>query len=118
MKVNHNITSKQRRTIRVRSKVSGSADRPRLTVFRSNITTYLQVIDDVAGKTLAAANALMTKTDSKLTKMEEAVELAKSLAADLKKKKITKVVFDRGSYRYHGRVKAIADTVREAGIEV
>lgn len=118
MKVNHNITPKQRRTIRVRSKIRGSAERPRLTVFRSNVTTYLQVIDDAAGKTLAAANALMTKTDPKLTKMAEAIELAKSLAADLKKKKITKLVFDRGSYRYHGRVKAIADTVREQGIEM
>ncbi len=118
MKVNHNITPKQRRTIRVRSKVRGTNDRPRLTVFRSNVTTYLQVIDDVAGKTLAAANALMTKTDPKLTKMQEAIELAKMLATDLQKKKIGKLVFDRGSYRYHGRVKAIADTVREAGIEM
>lgn len=118
MKVNHNITTKQRRTIRVRSKVRGTAERPRLTVFRSNVTTYLQVIDDTAGKTLAAANALMVKTDPSLTKMAEAIELAKILVADLKKKKIMKVVFDRGSYRYHGRVKAIADTVRAEGIQV
>ena len=118
MKVNHNITPKQRRTIRVRSKVRGTAERPRLTVFRSNVTTYLQVIDDVAGKTLASTNALMTKTDPKLTKMAEAIELAKVLAAELKKKKIARLVFDRGSYRYHGRVKAVADAVREAGIEM
>ncbi len=118
MKVNHNITSKQRRTIRVRSKVRGTTERPRLTVFRSNVTTYMQVIDDTVGKTLAAANAKMTKTDPKLTKLEEAIALARSLATDLKKKKITKLVFDRGSYRYHGRVKAIADTVREEGIQV
>lgn len=118
MKVNHNITAKERRTIRVRSKVRGTTERPRLTVFRSNETTYMQVIDDTVGKTLAAANAKMTKTDTKLTKLEEAIELAKSLAADLKKKKIVKLVFDRGGNRYHGRVKAIAETVREQGIEM
>ncbi len=118
MKVNHNITTKERRMIRVRRKVRGTEERPRLTVFRSNVTTYLQVIDDSKGLTLAAANSKMTKTDSTLTKMEEAVELAKKLAADLKKKGISKLVFDRGSYRYHGRVKAIADVVRESGIEM
>lgn len=118
MKVNHNVTSRDRRIARVRAKVRGTAQRPRLTVFRSNETTYLQVIDDTVGKTLAAANAKMTKTDATLTKMQEAVELAKNLAADLKKKKITKLVFDRGGYRYHGRVKAIADTIREEGIQV
>lgn len=118
MKVNHNITPKQRRTIRVRSKVRGTSDRPRLSVYRSNVTTYLQVIDDVAGKTLVAANALMTKTDPKLTKMQEAIELAKMLAKELKKKDITKLVFDRGSYRYHGRVKAVADAIRESGIQM
>lgn len=118
MKVDHKITTKQRRTIRVRSKVRGTAERPRLTVFRSNVTTYLQAIDDVAGKTIVAANAKMVKTDPKLTKMNEAIELATVLAKALQKKGISKVVFDRGSYRYHGRVKAVADAVRAAGIEV
>ncbi len=118
MKVNHNLTQKQRRAIRVRAKVRGTADRPRLTVFRSNVTTYLQVIDDSAGTTLAAANALMTKTDPKLTKMQEAVELAKQLGAVLKKKNITQLVFDRGPYRYHGRVKAVAETMRQEGIQM
>ncbi|HSW89781.1 MAG TPA: 50S ribosomal protein L18 [Patescibacteria group bacterium] len=118
MKVNHNLTSRQRRTIRARSKVRGTTERPRLNVFRSNETTYLQVIDDTKGITLAAANAKMTKTEKSLTKLQEAIELAKNLAADLKKKKITKLVFDRGPSRYHGRVKAIADTVRENGIQM
>ncbi len=118
MKVNHNITTKERRTIRVRSKVRGTAERPRLTVYRSNETTYIQAIDDTLGNTLSAANAKMKKLKKELTKLEEAIELAKVLASDLKKKGITKLVFDRGSYRYHGRVKAIADTVRAQGIEM
>ncbi|MBP9699974.1 50S ribosomal protein L18 [Candidatus Woesebacteria bacterium] len=118
MKVNHNITNKQRRTIRVRSKVRGTAERPRLTVYRSNETTYIQAIDDTVGNTLSAANAKMKKLKKELTKLEEAIELAKVLASDLKKKGVTKLVFDRGSYRYHGRVKAIADTVRAEGIEM
>ena len=118
MKVNHNRTPKERRMMRVRSKIRGTTERPRLTVFRSNVTTYLQVIDDTVGKTIAAANALMAKTDPKLTKMEEAKVLAKILVKDLKKKNVSKLVFDRGSYRYHGRVKAIADTVREEGMEM
>lgn len=118
MKVNHNITPKERRQRRVRGKIRGTTERPRLTVFRSNVTTYLQVIDDSVGSTLAAANAKMTKTDASLTKMQEAIELAKALAKTLAKKKITKLVFDRGSYRYHGRVKAIAETIREQGIQM
>jgi len=118
MKVNHRITTKQRRVIRVRSKVRGTADRPRLSVFRSNQTAWLQLIDDEAGKTLVSATRKEVKSTTKegQRKMTEAIEIAKVLAQKALKKGIKKAVFDRGSYRYHGRVKAVADTVREAGV--
>lgn len=118
MKVNHTISQRIRREIRTRAKVRGTADRPRLTVFRSNETTYLQVIDDAAGKTLVAATKFDLKEKTALTKMNEAVAIAKVLADKAKKAKINALVFDRGGYKYHGRVKAIADTVRAEGIQV
>jgi large subunit ribosomal protein L18 len=110
------------RAKRVRGSLFGTAERPRLTVFRSNKNTYLQVINDEQGKTVAAANDLMlAKSDKKAatkTKMERAVILAEDVASQLKALQITKLCFDRGSYRYHGRLKTIAETVRAAGIQV
>lgn len=107
---------------RVRGKLFGTAERPRLTVFRSNKNTYLQVIDDEAGKTIASTNDLqLAKKDAKAmqgTKTERAQKMAAELVGQLKKLKVTKLCFDRGSYRYHGRLKAVADVVREAGIQV
>lgn len=120
-KINQNLTLAEKRARRVRAKVRGTAQRPRLTVYRSNKYTYLQVIDDEAGKTLASANDLsVKKTDVKVDgkKIENAVVVAQELAKQLKAKKITAIRFDRGSYRYHGRLKAVADTLRETGIEV
>ncbi len=117
MKVNHNLTSKQRRTIRIRSKVRGTAERPRVTVHRSNLTTRLQVINDEVGKTLVSA----TREDvakATGTKTELAIAITKALVEKMKKAHITRVVFDRGPYKYHGRVKAVADTLREGGIQV
>src|SRR6185369_1542339 len=98
-KVNHNFTKADKRRRRVRSKVRGTAERPRLTVFRSNIATYLQVIDDVAGKTIAAATSL--KVEKGQTKTQRAEAAATELAKKLKTLKVTKLVFDRGSYKYH-----------------
>lgn len=118
MKVNHNITSKERRVKRVRSKVRGTAERPRLTVYRSNETTYLQLIDDQKGHTLVSATGKEVKGADGLTKLQEAVEMTKVLVDKAKKLKISKAVFDRGAYKYHGRVKAVADTVRELGIQM
>lgn len=118
MKVNHNITTKMRRVTRTRSKVRGTGERPRLNVFRSNETTYLQVIDDAAGKTLASASGKEVKDHETLTKLSEAIEMTKVLANKVKKLGIKKLVFDRGPYKYHGRVKAVADTIREQGFEV
>jgi large subunit ribosomal protein L18 len=120
-KIKQNLTLAEKRARRVRGKISGTADRPRLTVFRSNKYTYLQVIDDQAGETLASANDISVKKagvklDGK--KMENAVVVAQELFKQLKTKKISAIRFDRGSYRYHGRLKAVADALREAGIEV
>ena len=99
------------RKLRIRAKVSGTHDRPRLAVFRSNTSIYVQIIDDNAGKTVLAS-----KTSGKT--VAKAKELGVLVAADLKKKHITAIVFDRGGYRYHGVVKALADSVREGGIKV
>lgn len=102
--------------MRVRAKVRGTMERPRLSVFRSNRFTYIQVINDQEGKTLAAVSSAVASAAG--TKMAEAKKAAEMLAEKMKKAKITKVVFDRGGYRYHGRVKAVAEVMREHGVEV
>jgi large subunit ribosomal protein L18 len=104
-----------RRHKRVRNHVRGSAERPRLVVFRSNRGISAQLVDDDAGKTLAAASWLNVKT--KGSKSDQATEVGKLLAQNAKKAGIERVVFDRGGYLYHGRVKALADAAREGGLE-
>ena len=103
---------------RIRKDLSGTADRPRLNVFRSNANITAQIIDDEAGKTLVSASTL--EKDLKI-KNGGNVEAAKIIGAEIakraKKAKITKVVFDRGGYLYHGRVAALADAARENGLE-
>ncbi len=106
-----------RRHERVREKIRGSAARPRLAVFRSLAHIYAQLIDDDAGRTLAAASSLETK-DGKQKKSEQAKAVGAALGARAKAKGIAQAVFDRGGYRYHGRVKALADGVRAAGVKV
>jgi len=106
-----------RRHARVREKVRGTAARPRLAVYRSLAQIYAQVIDDEAGKTLAAASSLDTK-DSKTKKSARAKAVGTAIGERAKKAGITEVVFDRGGYRYHGRVKALAEGVRAAGVKV
>ncbi len=101
---------------RVRTKVRGTAERPRLNVFRSNRFTYLQAINDQDGKTIASENSKGFSTAG--TKIEEAKATAKALAEKLKTAKVKKLVFDRGSYKYHGRVKAVAEVMREHGMEM
>jgi large subunit ribosomal protein L18 len=104
-----------RRHRRVRGKVSGTAERPRLVVFRSNRGIFAQLVDDEAGRTLASAgwNALGKAGGSK---GEQAAEVGKALAASAKKAGIEDCVFDRGGYLYHGRVKALAEAAREGGL--
>lgn len=107
---------RQRRHYRVRRKVAGMPERPRLTVFRSNRDIYAQVINDLEGRTLASASSAELK-DSKLSKREQAEKVGELLAGRAKEKNIERVVFDRGSYLYHGRVKALAEGARKGGIQ-
>lgn len=104
-----------RRHTRLRKKVSGTPERPRLSVFRSNVHIYAQVIDDVAGHTLAAASTV-EKESSDGTKTEQASAIGKLVAQRALDAGVTKVVFDRGGFHYHGRIKALADAAREAGL--
>ena len=108
--------ARHRRHRRVRGKVFGSAERPRLVVFRSNRGIEAQLIDDLEGKTLAAASWLNLKS-FKGSKTEQAAEVGKLLAQNAKKANVETVVFDRGGYLYHGRVKALADGAREGGLQ-
>jgi len=114
-KVKKNKAQEERRQARVRAKISGTAARPRLNVFRSNRGMYLQLIDDQTSKTLVSAHVKELK-DKKLTKTEAAVALGVLLAEKAIAANIKEVVFDRSSYRYHGRVKAVADSAREKGL--
>ncbi len=106
-----------RRHRRVRGKVRGSAEIPRLAVFRSNRGIAAQLVDDDAGHTLAAASWLHLPKSFKGSKSDQAAEVGKALAQSAKKTGIERVVFDRGGYLYHGRVKALADGAREGGLK-
>jgi large subunit ribosomal protein L18 len=109
--------ARERRHKRVRSKVFGTAERPRLVVFRSNRGIEAQLVDDLEARTLAAATWLQLKR-FKGTKTEQAAEVGKLLAQRAKEAGIEQAVFDRGGYLYHGRVKALADAAREGGLKV
>lgn len=113
----------KRRHARVRAKISGTARRPRLSVFKSNKGMYIQVIDDEKGKTLISASSkdikkIKASKDEKMSPgMKISYELGKLIAKKALDKKISKVVFDKGSSKYHGRVKAVADGAREGGLQ-
>ena len=113
--LNQNRIKRQKR---IRAKIVGTSVRPRLTVFRSNEHISIQVIDDSVGKTLASASDLIEAKKTKATKTERAIAVSKTLLELLKKQKITSLVFDRSYYKYHGRVKAVAETLREGGIKL
>jgi large subunit ribosomal protein L18 len=102
---------------RVRKKVVGTADRPRLAVYRSNRHIYAQVIDDFAGRTLAAASTV-TLTNGKGAPKDQAKSVGLEVASKAKAAGITSVTFDRGGFRYHGRVQAVAEGAREGGLEL
>ena len=114
-------TDRLARHARVRKKIGGTAERPRFDVYRSNMHIYVQVIDDVAGKTLAAASTV-EKEIGKMVEGKSKTEAAKIVGAEAAKRAIaagiTEVVFDRGGYIYTGRVAAVADGAREAGLKV
>lgn len=107
------LSNRDRIKNRIRAKVKGTDERPRLTVFKSNKFTYAQIIDDNQGKTLVEANS----ADMKSKKMDAAIEVGKLLATKAKAAKISKVVFDRNGYKYTGRILALAEAAREAGLE-
>ncbi len=106
-----------RRHERVRSKISGTAECPRLSVFRSNKNIVAQVIDDVAGRTLVSASTLDKEVKTKQSNVEAAKEVGELIAKRAIKAGIKNVVFDRGGYIYHGKVQALAEAAREAGLE-
>jgi large subunit ribosomal protein L18 len=110
-------TARRRRHRRVRGKVTGTAVRPRLTVFRSNKGISAQLVDDVNGRTLVGASWVGLPKSFSGNKSEQAAEVGKHLAAAAKSAGIEAVVFDRGGYLYHGRVKALADGAREGGLK-
>ncbi len=110
--VNNN---KLRRQVRIRSKIRGAKNRLRISVYRSNKYISAQLIDDAKGQTLVGISQKSLKTTG--TKTDKAKQLGIMLATKLKTKKITKIVFDRGSYAYHGRIKSVAEGLREGGIE-
>jgi large subunit ribosomal protein L18 len=109
--------ARERRHRRVRGKVRGTAERPRLVVSRSNKGIAAQLVDDIEGKTLASASWMQIKKSFKGKKTDQATEVGKLIAANAKQAGIEVVVFDRGGYLYHGRVKALADAAREGGLK-
>lgn len=107
---------RQKRHLRIRNHVSGTPERPRLNVFRSNKNIFAQIIDDVEGKTLVSASTIKDASPDK-TKVEQSAELGKVIAERALAADIDTVVFDRGGYQYHGRVKAVAEAARENGLK-
>ena len=105
--------SRKRVRYSIRRKISGTLDRPRLAIFRSNKEIYAQLIDDIGGNTLTSASS----KEIKGTKTEQASQVGKLIADNAKKAGVDEVVFDRGGFLYHGRVKALADSAREAGLK-
>ncbi len=109
--------TRQRRHLRVRTKISGTAECPRLCVYRSNTNLYAQIIDDVAGNTIVSCSTLDKDVKTKHANKEAAKEVGTLIAKKAIEKNIKTVVFDRGGYIYHGVVKELAEAAREAGLE-
>ena len=114
------IVGRERRRLRIRRKISGTPERPRLSIFRSARHIYAQVVDDRAGQTVAHASTLSRDVRgevSEASKLDAAKKVGQAIAKALLAKGIDKVVFDRSGYLYHGRVRALADAAREAGLK-
>lgn len=120
-KIRKRTPAKVRRRLRVkkgiRKRVTGTTERPRLTVYKSNTAIYAQIIDDSEGKTLASASSRLKDVAGKGTKTEQSVATGKLLAERAKAAGVDKVVFDRNGFPYHGRVKALAEAAREGGLD-
>ncbi len=109
------VERRQKIKYRVRNKISGTAEQPRMSVFRSNKQIYVQVINDVDGKTIAAASSLTVK--DKVAKKEQAAKVGELIAKKAQEAGINEVVFDRNGYLYHGRIKELADAARKGGLK-
>lgn len=112
-----NLKNRLRRKKRIRARISGTAERPRLSVYRSNSHIYAQLIDDVSGKTLVTTSTLAKSVDANGNKTEQAKKVGEALAKVCLEKGIENVVFDRNGFLYHGRVRALAESAREAGLK-
>jgi len=112
--MNSKAYNRKRIHLRIRKRLVGTAEKPRLSVFRSNKSIYCQLIDDINGVTLASASSLGGKKTG--NKVDQSAEIGRQIAAKAKALKIESIVFDRGGYLYHGRVKALADGAREGGL--
>jgi large subunit ribosomal protein L18 len=110
------LAKRNKRKSRIRGKISGTKSVPRLSVFRSNAHIYTQLIDDKVGITLVSANDIELKSEKKVSKLATAFQVGAELGNKALKKKIKKVVFDRAGYKYHGRVKAVAEGARKSGL--
>jgi large subunit ribosomal protein L18 len=110
-------TARHRRHTRVRKRVRGTAERPRLAVYRSNRYIYAQIIDDVDGRTLASASSHETDLRNAGLNVDTATQVGSLLGERAKEAGVSTVVFDRGGYKYHGKVKALADAARDSGLE-
>ena len=123
MRIKTKDDRRQRIKYRIRRRVNGTVERPRLTIFRSVSHMYVQVVDDASGKTIASASTVEPSVKGALAKkatggnVEGAKAIGKTIAERLIEKGVTRVVFDRNGFLYHGRVKAVADAAREAGLE-
>ena len=118
LNIKKKLQQQLKRQKRVRAKIFGTTQRPRLTVFRSNQHLYLQVVDDAKAKTLAASSDLSKSKKVAGTKAERATTIAQELLKDLKSKKVNALVLDRSFYKYHGRIKKVVEALREGGINI
>ena len=118
MKTHRKVVSRRRRHARVRKRIAGSSARPRLAVFRSNKHIYAQVVDDLSGRTLAAASSLEAAATKDGAKSDVARTVGVLVGKRAKESGIASVVFDRGGFQYHGRVRQVAEGAREAGLEL
>lgn len=118
MKIKNKRLHREQRHRRIRAKIKGTAERPRLSVFRSNRRLWVQLIDDTAGHTSAAAGSWELQTKKKEGRMASAENLGVLVAKRAAEKNIKRAVFDRGSYQYHGLIRALAEGVRKAGLKI
>jgi len=116
-KLNPRVRARLRRKTRIRQNLSGTAERPRLSVFRSNNHIYAQIVDDAAGNTLASASTLKLDIEGHKSNISAATEVGKAIAAAATEAGVSSVLFDRNGYKYHGRVKALAEAAREGGLK-